>query len=277
LTTWLLVIGSLIGILAGASAGSLGFWLHHRSMNNVSLPLKAIPLVLLGMPPRTRQVADEPVLPDETIVAAASVPLDDIPTADASVLADEMPVTAASVLADEAPVTAVSILPDDTPLSGLDPAAATPAPPGDTEPPEPALPQGPDSAMAGLVDLFQEFDANAAALANTAAGRASELSVAAWQKCQRLISELPPEIRDDVDSIYADIALLNNLAWITTEFDRRSPELVQTYNKLGLSVVARMHRVKTAYGKASVPETTADARPSPEKRGSPVLAERAVS
>ena len=105
------------------------------------------------------------------------------------------------------------------------------------EPPAPALPmleQSPADrgAAAGepdLAELMAELERNLELVRAASGDTMAALETEVWERNQRLVRGLPTERRETLESVYADVGLLNRLAWMSSQFGRRSPDMVKQY------------------------------------------------
>ena len=61
-----------------------------------------------------------------------------------------------------------------------------------------------------------------------------------WEGNQARLRSLPADVRTQLEDIYTDIGLLNNLVWLSSEFNRSSPNLRQRYVDLAASIADRL-------------------------------------
>lgn len=70
------------------------------------------------------------------------------------------------------------------------------------------------------------------------------LETRGWEAQQREVDKLPANLRDELQQVYVDIRLVNNLVWLSTELERRSPDSDKTYMMLCNIIAERLDRVK---------------------------------
>ena len=58
------------------------------------------------------------------------------------------------------------------------------------------------------------------------------------------VDKLPGDLRDDLEQVYTDIRLANSLAWLSTEFNRRTPSLDENYSKLRTSISEKLDKIR---------------------------------
>ncbi len=93
--------------------------------------------------------------------------------------------------------------------------------------------------------LLAEFEYNIKAIRGLSRSNIVPLRTDAWEGNQPLLRGLPNELRTELEAIYADIALLNNLAWLCSEFNRSSPSMFQEYANLSTSIADRLDNIIT--------------------------------
>ncbi len=66
-----------------------------------------------------------------------------------------------------------------------------------------------------------------------------------WDARQYEAYKLPSNLRYELEQVYTDIRLANSLAWLSTEFSRRTPSLDENYKKLRNGIAERLDRIKS--------------------------------
>ena len=64
-----------------------------------------------------------------------------------------------------------------------------------------------------------------------------------WDAHHYQMDRMPAELRDDLEQVYTDIRLANSLAWLSTEFSRRTPSLDENYSTLRNSIYEKLDRI----------------------------------
>ncbi len=95
----------------------------------------------------------------------------------------------------------------------------------------------------GLVDLLAELEANRKAAGEASAEQLTALRTEAWDGSQRAVHSLPADLQNDLFGIYADINLLNQLVWLSSEFQPAGPSLRSRYVSLSLDIAHRLNEV----------------------------------
>ena len=133
------------------------------------------------------------------------------------------------------------------------PAASTPF----KNPPQPPGPEGRPSRSQptrgraetrveirdeGMLRLLEEIDANRKT-ARFSAGKLVPLQTEVWDASHRTIRALDSNLRRDLESIYSDIVLLNQLVWLSSEFRRSNRALLSQYADLSLVIAKRLDEI----------------------------------
>ena len=92
-------------------------------------------------------------------------------------------------------------------------------------------------------DLLAEVKSNYAIAAEPIGDKLSTFQTDVWDAHHFQIDRLPAEVRDDLEQVYTDIRLANSLAWLSTEFSRRTPSLEENYTKLCSNIVEKLSKV----------------------------------
>jgi hypothetical protein len=69
------------------------------------------------------------------------------------------------------------------------------------------------------------------------------LETAFWDANKQLVDNMTPVLKNLLSGLYNDIALLNNLVWLSTEFNRISPNMRIQYTKLIGIIAANLEKV----------------------------------
>jgi hypothetical protein len=64
-----------------------------------------------------------------------------------------------------------------------------------------------------------------------------------WDASQYTLRGLHPNLRNNLDRIYADIGLLNHLVWFSSEFHLHSPSLHEQYGNMLVSIAERLDEI----------------------------------
>jgi hypothetical protein len=95
----------------------------------------------------------------------------------------------------------------------------------------------------GILDLLAELENNRRAARDASGDEPAALQTAAWDSNQRAARTLPQDLRADLESIYTDINLLNQLVWLSSEFRPASPALRARYVSLSLGIAHRLDEI----------------------------------
>jgi len=64
----------------------------------------------------------------------------------------------------------------------------------------------------------------------------------AWDAHQYEANQLPANLRGDLQQVYTDIRLANSIAWISTEFNRRTSSMDEHYQRLCTIIAERLDK-----------------------------------
>ena len=93
-------------------------------------------------------------------------------------------------------------------------------------------------------DLLAEVKHNHKLATEPLTGRLLSFQTGVWDARQYEFDKFPANLRDELERVYNDIRLANNLVWVSTEFNRRTPNLDEKYRKLCASIAERLDRIK---------------------------------
>jgi len=93
-----------------------------------------------------------------------------------------------------------------------------------------------------MLRLLEEIDANRKT-ARFSAGKLVPLQTEVWDASHRTIRALDSNLRRDLESIYSDIVLLNQLVWLSSEFRRSNRALLSQYADLSLVIAKRLDEI----------------------------------
>jgi hypothetical protein len=92
-------------------------------------------------------------------------------------------------------------------------------------------------------DLLAELKHNQAVAAEPIEEKLSTFQTDVWDAHHYQLDKLPVDLRDDLEQVYTDIRLANSLAWLSTEFSRRTPSLEENYTKLHGSITEKLDKI----------------------------------
>ncbi len=141
------------------------------------------------------------------------------------------PVTSTTIPEPEHPVIPPPVGPDPAPVA----VARTPA-----ASPLEAILAFQDRSQEPVLRLLAECDRNRKTAREHFGDSLASLRTEAWDSNHTLRSALPTDVRTDLESVYADIRLLNNLVWLCTEFNRGGPGIRQQYVELSTRIADRL-------------------------------------
>jgi hypothetical protein len=91
--------------------------------------------------------------------------------------------------------------------------------------------------------FMDEFEQNLKTIREFAGDKLMPLRTNSWEANQKLVQRLSPELRHNLESIYADISSLNHLVWLSSEFNRSSQNMLMQYAKLSNSVAIKLNEM----------------------------------
>ncbi len=92
-------------------------------------------------------------------------------------------------------------------------------------------------------DLLAEVKHNQTIAVEPVGEKLSTFQTDVWDAHNYQIDKLPVDLRDDLEQVYTDIRLANSLAWLSTEFSRRTPSLEENYTKLRHSITEKLDKI----------------------------------
>jgi hypothetical protein len=97
-----------------------------------------------------------------------------------------------------------------------------------------------------ILRLLEECEQNRKTVRGFSGDNLVPLKTDAWDSNRRLLNHLEPNFRNNLESVYSDIFLLNNLVWLATEFHRSGPGMQAQYKLLSESIAKRLDTILTA-------------------------------
>ena len=97
-----------------------------------------------------------------------------------------------------------------------------------------------------LIDIkfITEVENNLSMVSERWTGELIHFDTSAWDAQQYDIYDLPSFLRNDLEEVYDLMSLANNITWISTEFNRRTKDMDETYSRIYTSIATRLRRVK---------------------------------
>jgi hypothetical protein len=120
-------------------------------------------------------------------------------------------------------------------------------------PHQPASPSEPRPTQPSVPDLYAEIDYNRRLATTEWSGQLQPFQTRAWDGRGDEIHSLAVDVRNELAEAYSDMALANSITWLSTEMERRSPSLDESYEKLRSSVATRLNHVRLLIGDHSSP------------------------
>ena len=114
----------------------------------------------------------------------------------------------------------------------------------------------PHPAQPSFPDLYAEIEYNRRLATSEWSGQLQPFQTRAWDSRGDEIHALSVDVRNELAEAYSDMALANSITWLSTEMERRSPSLDESYAKLKASVASRLNRVRLLLDDRSSPTTS---------------------
>jgi hypothetical protein len=111
----------------------------------------------------------------------------------------------------------------------------------------------PRPTQPSVPDLYAEIEYNQRLAASEWSGQLQPFQTRAWDSRGDEIHTLSVDVRNELAEAYSDMALANSITWLSTEMERRSPSLDESYGKLRASVSTRLSHVKLLLDDRSSP------------------------
>jgi hypothetical protein len=105
------------------------------------------------------------------------------------------------------------------------------------------LPPAEDRGGESMLRLLAEFERNCTTAREFSGDNLVPLQTEVWDSSQNMLRKLHADLRDDLEHIYADIRLLNHLAWFSSEFHSQSHDLHEQYARLLMSIANRLDKI----------------------------------
>jgi hypothetical protein len=102
---------------------------------------------------------------------------------------------------------------------------------------------GQDEHIHPILAFLNEFEHNREIIREFAGDKLLPLETAFWEAHQSMVSNMAPILKHHLNGLYNDIALLNNLVWLSTEFNRISPNMRTQYAKLIDVIAANLEKM----------------------------------
>jgi len=92
--------------------------------------------------------------------------------------------------------------------------------------------------------LVAEVDHNLRIASEPWKGELAIFDTRTWDTLQYEVSHLPTDLQDGLRQVYDAIVLANEIAWFSKEFNRRSPDLDEGYQRVRTNIARRLQMVK---------------------------------
>lgn len=105
--------------------------------------------------------------------------------------------------------------------------------------------ESPDNPLSAFLD---ELARNRQIINEFAGDQLLPLETTIWDANQTLVNTMTPVLKKHLNGLYNDIALLNNLVWLSTEFNRISPNMLTQYTRLIEIIAANLEKMLKVVG-----------------------------
>ncbi len=92
--------------------------------------------------------------------------------------------------------------------------------------------------------LLEEVETNLRIATEPWTGKLLPFQTRMWNALQDEVNKLPVDLQEELSQAYIDIRLANSVVRLSTEFDRTTYDLNQSYIKLRTSIAERLTRIK---------------------------------
>ena len=92
--------------------------------------------------------------------------------------------------------------------------------------------------------LMAEVDDNLRISSEPWTGELIPFDTRVWDAQQYEVYQLPINLRNNLKQVYADIGLANQIVWFSTEFNRKSQEVDESYRRMRTSIAEELRRIK---------------------------------
>ncbi len=102
--------------------------------------------------------------------------------------------------------------------------------------------------------FLDEFICNRQIIRELTGDSLSPLKTALWEANQRLVRNMNTDLKNRLTELYSDINLLNNLVWLSIEFNYISPNMSLKYTKLCRIIAINLENLINSIGYATQSE-----------------------
>jgi hypothetical protein len=218
---WKTMLGASIAILVGIIIGVVYSYIHFRVIEKTRVNLKTFFNVIFRRP---KEIKPQKVNPAKLVSVTVNRPQQSaIEINKQSPLPEPQPrivstATARPVVVNAQPITPITVkdIPVEIPV---------------VRPPI-------NNPLAVFID---ELEYNLKTIKEFTGNKLLPLKTDSWEKNRRLLKNLPLEFQNNLDSIYTEIGMLNQLVWISSEFNRSSQNILNQYVKLGSNISSKIN------------------------------------
>ncbi len=94
-----------------------------------------------------------------------------------------------------------------------------------------------------MLKLLEEINTNREVARSSPATKMLPLQTEVWDTGQSAIRGMDPNLRRELESVYADIRLLNQLVWLSSEFHRSTRKMISEYTDLSLKIAKKLDAI----------------------------------
>ncbi len=94
-----------------------------------------------------------------------------------------------------------------------------------------------------LAPFLDELERNRNIISEFAGDQLLPLETSCWEANKQLVNNMAPDLKNHLIGLYDDIALVNNLVWLSTEFNRLSPNMRDLYTRLIGNIAANLEKI----------------------------------
>ncbi len=94
-----------------------------------------------------------------------------------------------------------------------------------------------------LAPFLDELERNRSIISEFTGDKLLLLETSCWEANKQLVNNMAPDLKNHLIGLYDDIALVNNLVWLSTEFNRLSPNMRDLYTRLIGNIAADLEKI----------------------------------
>ncbi len=94
-----------------------------------------------------------------------------------------------------------------------------------------------------MLKLLEEINSNRNKARTSSGSKMVPLQTDVWDASQSVIRTMDPDLRRELEGVYADIRTLNQLAWLSSEFHRSTRAMISQYTDLSLAIAKKLDHI----------------------------------